>query len=163
MKINIGCGPDIKLGWVNTDVVELPNNVQYWDVIQPARKEWLGVFDFALVNHTLCLLSYDEVDIALQNIKQVLKDGGTLEVIDMDTLKAFFNFKNMDVEGFVGHSGSIDEMLCKHLVGYGRKSIYTDESMVEKLEKAGFNNVQIKKDSKYDLRPKESLIVRGIK
>lgn len=163
MRINIGCGADIKLGWVNTDIVQLPNNVQIWDVTQPAPEMWHGAFDFALVNHTLCLLSYDEVDIALKNIKQILKKDGTLEIIDMDVLKAFENMNNKDEEGFVGFSGNIQDMMCRHLVGYGRKSIFTPHSMYLKLKEAGYSDVFNAQTSKYDLRPKESLVIQAWK
>lgn len=165
-RINIGAGPDFKEGWVNTDSrydPEYHDRMVIWDIRAGAFAQHIGVFDFALVSHTLCLLSYDEVDEALLNIKEVLKDGGVLQIIDMDTLQAFDNMRAEEVDGFPGHEGSIEEKMCKHLVGYGRKSIYTRNTMADKLKKAGFKSVRILKKSEHDLRPKESLIVEGTK
>lgn len=161
-RINIGCGPDIKDGWTNADSHPWEGSVN-WDILNPPRVEWVKKFDLALVNHTLCLLGYDEVDVALGNIMEVLVPGGVIEVIDMDVLKAFDNFNRKNKSGFAGLDESFDSMLCKHLVGYGRKSIYTAQSMKEKLEKAGFKRVYVAQGSADDLRPEESFVVRGVK
>lgn len=164
--INIGCGPDLKEGWTNTDNYPW-YGAQLWDITEPAPQDWNDSFDFALVNHTFCLLSYNDVDTALENIKQILKPGGVLEVIDMDVMKAIKSHRNFDFEGlFEGRADSPDERderLCKHLVGYGRKSLYTAYSMANKLEKSGFKEVCMLEYSEHDLRPKESLIVQGTK
>lgn len=161
--MNLGCGPDIKEGWVNVDIVSY-EGIEFWDIVRNVvPKNWENYFDYILVNHTFCLLSYDEVDEGLLKLKSMLKEGGMLEVIDMDTLKAFDCMQKGDAEGFAGQTGYIEEMMCKHLVGYGRKSIYTPDTMGDKLRKAGFKSVRILKDSEHDLRPKESLIVKGLK
>lgn len=165
-KINIGCGPDLKDGWKNTDnntSGQWVDDTDLWDISKRAPVEWHGLFDFALVNHTLCLLSYDEADVALENIKEVLADGGVLQVVDMDTLKAFENMKQGKSQYFNGFTGNIEDQMCRHLVGYGRKSIYTPASMAAKLEQAGFKNVTIRNSSEYDFRPHESFAVEGTK
>jgi predicted SAM-dependent methyltransferase len=164
MKWNLGCGFDIEEGWFNTNGFEHPpvEGAVYMDVLKP-DESMIGQVDYVLINHVLCVLSYDEVDRALANIRQCLKDGAVIEVIDFDMVKAFENYKAKDHEGFPGFLGSIDEVFCKSVVGYGRKSIYTPKLMEEKLIHVGFNDVEILLQSEHDLRPKESLIVRAIK
>lgn len=165
---NIGCGPDIfqngYMGyeqWRNVDSVYRHPEVENIDIRY--KSPIADNYDFVLVNHTLCLLTYEEVDSALINLSNVLRRGGVIEVIDMDVLKAIDNLQNCEREGFAGHDGHIEEMFCKHLVGYGRQSLYTPSTMGEKLKKAGFHNIKILESSQYDLRPKESLIVQGTK
>lgn len=164
MKWNLGCGFDIKEGWLNTNGLEHPpvNGAVYMDVLK-VDDSMIGKIDYVLINHVLCVLSYDEVDRALANILQYLKDGAVIEVIDFDMVKAFENYKAKDHEGFPGFLGSIDEAFCKSIIGYGRKSIYTPYLMAEKFRHIGFNDVEILSHSEHDLRPKESLIVRAIK
>lgn len=168
MKMNFGCGPDIKEGWVNVDKIT-SDGIEYWDIVENVVPiNWINKFDFILVNHTFCLLSYDDVDMALQKIKSMLKPSGVLEVIDVDVMKAFqcyqkFDFEGLFVDGTTPEAHERDERLCKHFVGFGRKSIYTAYSMAEKLEKAGFKDVLMLDKSEYDFRPKESLVVRGTK
>lgn len=165
-KINIGCGPDLKVGWVNTDnnmSGDWVTDAEFWDITQRAPEKWHNQFDFALVNHTLCLLSYDDADKALINIKEVLKPGGVLQVIDMDTLLAFSNLDKRDPECYGGHTGSLLEQMCKHLVGFGRKSIYTTTTMLEKMLDSGYTNVRGFIESEHNIRPKESFVVEGTK
>lgn len=162
MKMNLGCGPDLKEGWLNVDGYVWPN-AELWDATTEPPVQYLQKFDHVLINHTLCLLSFDDADRALKNVYECLEEFGVVEVIDMDLIKAFKSFEQGEEEDFAGQTGSIDEMLCKHLFGYGRKSVYTAQLMKEKLEKAGFKDVSIEEKSQHDLRPKESLIVRGRK
>lgn len=161
-KINIGSGPDIKDGWVNSDLVPLPG-IELWDLRWRPRDAWIEAFDKALINHTLCLLSYEEAETALGYIKNILRPGGELEVIDVDVNNMYRNYKNNEPEIFVGLSGTIDELFCKSLVGYGRKSLYTAQSMMEMVERAGFHDIKSLRKSENDSRPKESLIVKAKK
>ena len=165
-KINIGCGPDLKEGWTNTDNNMSGNwveGLEWWDITYPAPTHLHNKFDFALVNHTLCLLSYEEVQRALLNIKDVLKEGGILEIIDMDTLKAFKNMEDKNEDGFPGFAGDIQDRMCHHIVGYGRKSIYTPHTMYLKLQEAGYKDIWNAQTSEHDLRPIESFVIQAVK
>ncbi len=165
MKMNLGCGPDLKYGWLNVDNYYDPIHTkrEVWDMRGGPFGQWVGAFDHVLVNHVFCTMTYDEVEIGLQHIKEILKDGGTLEVIDMDPIKAFRALERGDIDALPGFDGSIDNRFCRHLIGFGRKSLWTPESTIEALQRAGFTKVNNYYKSENDLRPKESLVVKGIK
>lgn len=164
-RMNLGCGPDIKDGWVNVDSKYDPENPDRpcWDMRGGPLAQWVGEFDYVLVNHVFCTMSYDDVDISIKNILELLKPGGRLEVIDMDAYKAYNCWINRDISGLPGFGDNIDEAFCKHLIGYGRKSLYVPALMIEKLRSAGFEHVRYIENSEYDIRPKESLVVIGEK
>lgn len=162
MKMNLGCGPDIKEGFVNVDIVPY-EGASVWDMTKDSVPGyWVGKFDYVLVNHTICLISYDEVAELFKKIQTAMKPGATIEIIDMDVTKAFNSYTRNDHEGLPGFGGSIDNSLCRHLIGHGRKSVYTGNLVAEMLINAGFGKVEVGDSSEHDLRPKESLIVRGV-
>jgi len=163
MKMNLGCGFDIKEGWINVDIVDMPG-VEYWDMRTEPRQEWIDKFEYILINHTLCLLTYDDVTISLSNVRKCLSATGTLEIIDMDTLKAFKNHQDGINAAFPGFKGPIDSRLCKHLVGHGRQSLWTSYSLYVELFNLGFSNIKEHYlNSEHDLRPIESFIVKANK
>ncbi len=164
-RMNLGCGPDLKEGWLNVDSEYDPLHPDRpcWDMRGGPFGQWVEAFDFVLVNHVFTTMTYDEVEIGLQHILEILKPGGVLEVIEMDAEKSFRSFQRGEIKAFPGFEGSIDNRFVRHLVGFGRKSLWTENSTTEALERAGFTKVNNYYKSENDLRPKESLVVRGTK
>lgn len=164
MKWNLGCGYDVKEGWFNTNYFSHPKveGAWYLDALT-FHQDMVNKFDYILINHTLCVLTYSGAETALRHAYQYLQEGGTIEVIDMNPLKSFRSYERGEIEAFPGFDGSIDERFCKHLVGYGRQSLYTPDSVCELLERCGFKNAKDYQKSEYDLRPKESLVVKAVK
>lgn len=164
MKMNLGCGPDLLEGWFNVDSVYIDPYTEVWDMVRDnVREEWIRKFDHILVNHVFCTMSYEDVELALGKIRQMLVPNGCLEVIDMDPHKAYRSLERGDIEGLPGFEGSIDNAYTHHLVGHGRKSLWTPESMIEALERNKYHLVNNYHKSEYDLRPKESFVVKGFK
>ena len=163
-KWNLGCGFDIKEGWFNTNHASHKpvEGAWYLDALV-FHADMLNKFDYVLINHTLCVLSYEEAETVLGYVYRYLKDGGTVEVIDMNPLKSFRSYERGEIQSFPGFDGSIDNRFCKHLIGYGRKSLYTPDLVCELLEKHGFKKAKDYYNSEHDLRPKESLVVRAVK
>lgn len=160
-RMNLGCGPDLKQGWINVDSV-YREGIDVWDIRHPAVPQYLDQFDFILVNHVFCTMDFAAVKISLQNIREVLRPGGILQVIDMDLLKAFEAYQNNDGAALPADGKTIDEKLCNHISGFGtRKSLYTRVHLSTLLQEAGFQNVIAKRNSEHDLRPAESLIVEA--
>lgn len=163
MRMNFGCGPDIKDGWVNVDIVSSPG-IEYWNIVENVVPEnWKNKFDYILVNHVFCTLGYEEAALGLSKLRECLIDGGIIEVIDMNPLKAFRSLERGEIEAFVGFDGSIDNRFTRHLIGYGRRSLWTPDSMCEILESVGFTKALEYFVSEYDVRPRESFVVKAVK
>jgi SAM-dependent methyltransferase len=78
MKLNLGCGTDIREGWVNLDFVHAPGV----DVVHDLNVTPLpfddGVFDHILADNVLeHLLHYEPV---VEDCYRVLRPGGTMEI-----------------------------------------------------------------------------------
>lgn len=165
MKMNLGCGFDVKDGWLNTNhFSHVPvDGAIYFDALED-HPDTVEQFDFILVNHVLCTIPYKDVKVMLKNIHKMLKIGGTVQIIDMDMLKAIYAYQNKHEYMFPIAEGNIDWKFCMHVSGYStRHSIFTPAVMKQFLIDAGFNKFSIKKKSEYDIRPNESFIIEATK
>lgn len=168
-RANIGCGPDIKEGWVNIDSKYPSLGVKLWDITTPPDNndpeyDFVERFDFILLNCVLCTMNDWSAHKALINLHRCLKPGGTLQVIDMDLLKVFKSYEDKRIEDIPINEGSIDARLCYAVSGYGtRLSVYTHNRVQEILAEAGFRIIKSLEESEFDTRPKESLVVEAIK
>ncbi len=171
-KLNAGCGPDLinDEGWLNVDnhFSGVADNFRLWDITtSPTELEHdlTERFDFILVNHVLCTMNPYQVHQALINLHRCLKPGGRLQVIDMDLLKVIQSFQDGRYDDIPIEEGDPHEKLCYAISGYGtRKSLFTTHSLYLELQRAGFRSVIWNaKDSEYDTRPKESLVIEADK
>lgn len=85
MKLNLGCGDDIKPGWINLD----RSGNKYVDVVHDLNKTPLpfvdNCFDYILASHIFeHLLEWEKV---LIDCHRILKPGGLLEVRVPDWLR----------------------------------------------------------------------------
>ena len=165
--MNFGCGFDIREGWVNVDtnkeLLTLNSDIWQWDAMREPPTN-LRDFDFILVNHVLCTMKPDQVNTVLMNLRLALKDGGKIEVIDMDLLKVFNAYREQRPEYIPIEHGNADAKLCFAISGYGtRLSLYTPMRMYDVLKDAGFVQIEQYAESEFDTRPKESLIVGAFK
>lgn len=162
--LNLGCGPDTKDGWINSDQFNFSGDVICWNATRKVPKSIGGDYDFVLVNHVLCTMNHADVDKVLDNILDILKPGGKVQIIDLDLLMAFA-FYEQGAEDMIPASGdSLDEKFVNHLSGFGtRKSLYTPPFMTELLQRHGFRNITQLAMSEHDLRPNESIIFEAMK
>ncbi len=185
MKImaNFGCGPDPYESnenerWYNFDkefkqFMIGDDYSQPWDLtVSPDLISTSGGnqgyfvehFDGGVINHVLCTMNDYLAHKVLTNIHRSLKPGGELTVIDMDLNKVIQSYQDGRIDDIPIEEGSIDDRLCFAISGYGtRKSLYTIERMRKVLEEAGFRIHAYQESSKYDTRPKESLVFKAIK
>lgn len=170
-KLNAGCGPDLinEEGWLNVDnhFSGVAENFRIWDITTPPtdlEHDLTERFDFILVNHVLCTMPPYSVHQALINLHRCLKPGGKLQVIDMDLLKVFKAYEEERYDDIPIEDGNSDYKLCMAISGYGtRYSLFTEKRLIDELVMAGFRDYAIVRQSEYDTRPKESLIIEGIK
>lgn len=171
-KMNLGCGFDIKDGWLNVDNhhIDTRGNIirdfALWDIKNDfVPDDWLKAFDFILINHVICTMRPDDANLAIHKAKLMLKPGGKLQIIDMDMRKAIDAFQNNRSELLPVRGDTIDEQFLMHVSGYGtRLSLYTEAYLTQLLKEAhGFSSVAVVRDSEYDLRPDESLTVEATK
>lgn len=160
MKMNLGCGFDIKDGWLNANYYshEPVEGAWYFD----AREDQLDMtdkFDFILINHVFSTLNANDLRLVLANVKKWLKDGGKVHIIDMDITMAIAMYQNGHDE-FPIKDGSIDYNFLMHVSGYGtRLSLFTPKYMAELLSSYGFKDIHPipASDDEYDTRKLESL------
>lgn len=164
MKMNLGCGFDIKDGWFNTNHAAHQKVEGAW--ILDARDEdpsMVNKFDFILINHVLCTMPYNDVRKVLANVYTWLKPEGKVEIVDMDLGKAAQAFIDKNDEALFVKEGNTDWKFCMHVSGYStRPSLFTASVMKDLLIEAGFNKFVIK-DSEYDTRPLESFAIEATK
>lgn len=77
--LNLGCGTDIKKGWVNLDCVELPGVDVCHDLEKFPYPFPNDYFDLILARHVLEHL--DRFVDAIRELHRILKPGGVLRVI----------------------------------------------------------------------------------
>lgn len=162
IRLNVGCGPDLKKDWINIDHVAQKTNYDFvcQNILEPFRTP---PADFILINHVLCTMNYQNALEVLKNAHRALKAGGKLQVIDMDLLKAFDSY-NFNPNELPIKSGSDDYKLCMHISGFStRMSLYTPRLLKELLLITGFREVVVLGNSEHDLRPLESVIVEATK
>lgn len=78
MKLNLGCGPDIREGWLNADIRRVKNV----DVVHDARSLPYPdeSMDYILASDLIEHFPKKETESLLQEWKRVLKKGGGLEI-----------------------------------------------------------------------------------
>jgi len=78
MKLNLGCGRNIREGWLNVDRVALREDVYIWDL---GRVPWpwpVNEFEEVYASHILEHLA-DKMQI-IEEIWRVCEDGATVEI-----------------------------------------------------------------------------------
>ena len=167
---NIGCGPEIFENgyqgydqWRNVDSVYKHPQVENVDM-RYARPIVSEGYDFALINHVLCTMRPEEALIVLNHTYDILRPGATIQVIDVDIMKAFDDYLHNEGKLLPIQDGNKDYNMCMHLSGYGtRLSLYTTQRMMDDLAEAGFKEMKQVENSPYNTRPTESLVIQATK
>jgi SAM-dependent methyltransferase len=175
-RLNWGCGGTRMPGWVHSDIRDLPGIKKVADI-----REGLPIannrFDYAVSVHALQELAYRELVPALQELRRVLKPGGTLRLILPDLLKGVDAFRAGDRDYFAVPDEEVERLgskLAVQLVWYGyTRSVFTPDYIEELLLNAGFSAVahctfqqtcsQWPEIIELDSRERESLFVEATK
>lgn len=130
-KLNLGCGYDYKVGWINLDFHKRPRI----DVIYDVRKLPLpfedNVFDKILCDNLLEHLTFDECYNLLKDLNRILKKGGVLLIKvpfynspnNYNTLSHSICFSYTSIYPFTYNSGS--DFTLNYVVGYMKERTTT--------------------------------------
>jgi predicted SAM-dependent methyltransferase len=172
-KMNFGCGPDIHKGWLNVDKVLYGDHERH-DILT----DWPympGHMDIIVANHVLHMFDYKEYMTVLTKLRNDLKKGGVLRIVEFDPLKAFDAYQRGDHAALIipdEVEPTLDGKFNAYLTWYGtRHTILTAQGVIERLLKAGFSQANIvayHETSKppaqeLDSRPNESFFVEAVK
>jgi SAM-dependent methyltransferase len=143
-RLNWGCGRSPQPGWINSDRHPRPGIDLVCDIRKglPIENDAL---DYAVSVHVLGELAYAELVPALQELRRVLKPGGTLRLILPDLLKGVEAFRAGDRDYFTVPNEDVEQLgskLAVQLTWYGHtRSVFVPEFAEELLFKAGFSSI----------------------
>lgn len=165
MRLNVGCGRDVRDGWVNVDC----NQYDTWPLsfidasllrgdVPPANGVYLAdvrsglpfraqSFDGAVANHVLQMVAWPDLVGWLDEVRRVLKPDTWLRLLVPDLVGAFGAYQGFDPGWFPisdEHERSIDGKLCMYLSQAGAtRSVFTSAWLSELCARAGFDEVAV--------------------
>ncbi|MDH5533116.1 MAG: glycosyltransferase [Candidatus Pacebacteria bacterium] len=164
IKINLGCGKDIRKDWINLDAIAKfkPDVVHDLHKPLPFKDNYA---DYILAQDILEHFTREDLDAVLSDIARVLKIGGTLEVRvpnlediferfeeDKETRNEFLYGTTFETGIFGAHKvGFTDQMLVALMMKFNL--------ILEKLDRDQTNFVATFKKQKPSLEPKKLVYV----
>jgi predicted SAM-dependent methyltransferase len=173
-RLNWGCGQHVAPGWINSDVKDEDGVDLVADIREGLPLESDSV-DYAVSIHALPEFSYPELVPVLEELRRVLKPGGTLRLALPDLRRGIDAYLRGDEAYFkVGEDevASLGGRFVVQMLWYGySRSLFTVDFALELLEKAGFTKVRacsygvtqsgVPEIVELDNREDESLFVEG--
>jgi predicted SAM-dependent methyltransferase len=140
-RLNWGCGAHVAAGWINSDVKGEAGVDLVADIREGLPLE-TGSVDYAVSIHALPEFPYPELVPALEELRRVLKPGGTLRLALPDLQRGIDAYLRGDEDYFkVGKDevASLGGRFAVQMVWYGySRSLFTADFAIELLERAGF-------------------------
>lgn len=175
-RLNWGCGPVRRPGWVNSDL-EPGEGVDVPCDIRAGLPMPDDTFDCVVSIHVLEQLPVLELDGALRELRRVLKCGGIIRLAVPDLDRAIAAYRDGDARYFYvpdQDAASLGGKLSVQMTWYGSsRSLFTYDFLEELLGRAGFRDIRrcaFRETAsgdptivELDNRPRESLFVEAIK
>jgi predicted SAM-dependent methyltransferase len=143
-RLNWGCGELPEPGWLNSDIKNVPGVDIVADVRSGLPLE-SDSFDYIASIHALPELPYPDLVPALQELRRVLKPGGTLRLVLPDLQRGIDAFQGNDPEYFHipdEDARSIGAKFVTQMVWYGySRSLFLHDFVEELLQRAGFEEI----------------------
>lgn len=159
-KLNIGCGTDYKVGWVNIDN-NTDSNIEeldvHWDLRNPLPINDDSI-DFIFNEHFIEHLTVEESRITIADMMRVLKPGGVMRIAMPDLEDVVNHYLNVPLgEDKVIKDFKLDfiqtraEWINMSFRWWDHKWLYDWEELVRRLKEVGYENaVRCKlRDSQY--------------
>ena len=159
--LNVGCGAyrTNEIGWINTDVVELPGNVEPDVVVSPDDPLPFeeGLFNKIYMGHVLEHVPWDRVVPFLELVRSKMADDGEVMVVCPDVNRTL-NLWHEGRETLDFVKGVIEDDVhyqSHEAKWFGARHCWNayEARIVRAMEKAGFTNLQsieITKHSAFD-------------
>lgn len=158
MKINVGCGWEVREAWLNVDSTQKPQRINYPITFMDATKTWPhedGVFDAVLSEHMIEHISDEDGTRFLQEAFRTLKFGGVIRISCPD--REFFEQLHLSPHHvFVKNyaravlntnvpifaiAPTIKRIVKRTLEEQGHVWVPTGQQLIDKLMSVGFHNV----------------------
>jgi predicted SAM-dependent methyltransferase len=143
-RLNWGCGNTRPSGWINSDQQRL-TGLKYVADIRKGLPFASDYFHYVVSVHALQELPYHDLVPALQELRRVLRPGGTLRLVLPDLLKGVDAFRAGQRDYFAVTDHEVERLgskLAVQLVWFGHnRSLFTSDYIEELLLKAGFSTV----------------------
>lgn len=144
-RMNWGCGNDVRAGWLNADIKDLPGIDLVGDI-----RDGLALaddsLDYVVSVHALPMVSYPDLVPALQELRRVLKPGGVLRLVLPDVDKGIEAYRRGDRSHFLVPDEDVTSLGGKfvvHMLWYGYSvTLFTADFAEELLRRAGFSDVR---------------------
>jgi SAM-dependent methyltransferase len=178
MKLNLGCGNDIKKNWINLDIADLPGVNVVHDINSLPLPFEKDIFDEILCQDVLEHVDYIKL---LEDLHRILKPGGALKIrvphfssvnnfIDPThknrfSIKTFDFFVNSTILGKNNYyfnfafSGMIEKRIT-----FDKKNIFIHRYFIEKILNSHINFINIyERTCLCYLFPSENIIINILK
>lgn len=175
-RLNWGCGPTARYGWINSDIDAWPGVQIVGDILHglPLADNSL---DYIVSIHVLPEIAYNNLDAALRELLRVLKPNGVLRLGLPDMDRAIRAYQESDPDYFLIEDDVVQDLSAKMIVQltwFGRsRCMFTAAMMRELLLRNGFGEVTICEFqqsasglngiTELDDRPLESFFIEGRK
>lgn len=174
MKMNWGCGGDLRGNWINVDRDDYQDRAIRHDITDGPLPFEAECYDLIVANHSLQALGWFDLPHALSEFHRVLAPGGVLRVIVPDVLAGFAAHARLDRDWFPNEEEETTAEAFSRWLTWGGSNLtcFTGESLYWCLTKAGFRAERVSfgdtlstvpEACDLDSRPNESIFMDGVK
>lgn len=180
MKLNLGCGHDLRAGWVNVDRDAHDMFGQYDFRRGDARNLAFPdeEFDVVLLNHVLHMCTYDDAEKVLDECVRVLAHPGELVIVEANVLGVVRSFDNVPSRTERKARQMIGRLVCddvelteegkllRWVVWHGsRRSLWSYASLTDRLIRRGLSVMwkPLHEIAGLERREEESFVIVGVK
>jgi SAM-dependent methyltransferase len=156
-KINIGCGRNQLVGWLNVDLYPFPGDVRI-----DACKKWPflnDTFDAAFCEHMIEHVPKEYAKILLSEAYRTLKPGGVIRIVTPDCTefaKFLLGERAEECEEylaglsvFLGSPLSICDAINEIFYSHGHRYIYSPDELLDLMKFAGFSGFRLMRGGQY--------------
>lgn len=151
VKLNVGCGTDYKVGWINIDN-NSDNNIEEldlnWDLRKPLPFEDESV-DFIYSEHFFEHLTVEESRVTIQDLMKRLKPGGTMRLAMPDLAVVVDTYLHipLDKDPVINRHGmdfiqTRAEWMNMSFRWWGHQWLYDWEELERRFKELGFPNLK---------------------